>query len=103
MKRIFFALTLMVATLLASSQIVDPVKWEFAQNKISETEYELVFTAKIDKGWHFGEQICQTSTSFISCNALKISTIRPMIYTLLSPGVDSFQSFFYCFYVYGAF
>lgn len=52
MKRILFTIAIMVSTLIASSQIVDPVKWEFSQNKISDSEYELIFTAKIDKGWH---------------------------------------------------
>jgi hypothetical protein len=33
-------------------------------------------------GADFGERSCQTATNFIKCNALEISTIRPMIYTL---------------------
>ena len=52
MKRILFIIALIVSTLLASSQIVDPVKWTFSQNKVSGDEFEINFTAKIDKGWH---------------------------------------------------
>jgi thiol:disulfide interchange protein DsbD len=33
------------------SQILNPVKWEFGSEKISETEYNLIFVAKIDHHW----------------------------------------------------
>ena len=36
----------------ASSQIYDPVTWDFSYEKKSETGYELVFTASIEKGSH---------------------------------------------------
>uniref|UniRef100_UPI003216A261 protein-disulfide reductase DsbD family protein n=1 Tax=uncultured Draconibacterium sp. TaxID=1573823 RepID=UPI003216A261 len=52
MRKLVFTITLLVAALIASSQIVNPVKWSFEQNKVSDTEYELVLVAKIDKGWH---------------------------------------------------
>lgn len=52
MRKILFTLTLLVTALIASSQIVNPVKWSFSQNKVSATEFELVLSAKIDKGWH---------------------------------------------------
>lgn len=34
-----------------NAQILDPVKWKYEFNKIGDKEYELVFTAKIEKGW----------------------------------------------------
>ncbi|MDX8341035.1 cytochrome c biogenesis protein CcdA [Draconibacterium sp. IB214405] len=52
MKRILLAVFLLTSTLLASAQIVEPVKWSFSQNKISDNEFELTFTAKIEDGWH---------------------------------------------------
>ncbi|WP_319226573.1 cytochrome c biogenesis protein CcdA [Draconibacterium orientale] len=52
MKRILFSVFLLTTALLASSQIVEPVKWNFSQNKISDNEFELVFTATIEEGWH---------------------------------------------------
>ncbi|WP_297098642.1 cytochrome c biogenesis protein CcdA [uncultured Draconibacterium sp.] len=52
MKRILFTVFLLTAALLASSQIVEPVKWSFSQNKISDNEFELLFTATIEEGWH---------------------------------------------------
>ncbi len=30
----------------------DPVKWTFKKEQVSNTEFDLVFTAKIDKGWN---------------------------------------------------
>ena len=30
----------------------DPVKWTFKKEQVSNTEFDLVFTAKIEKGWN---------------------------------------------------
>lgn len=38
------------------SQILEPVKWESSVEKISDTEYNLVFTAKIEQGWYMYSQ-----------------------------------------------
>jgi len=46
------------------SQILEPVKWESSVEKISETEYELIYTATIDKHWHFYSQVSLDSTGF---------------------------------------
>ncbi|WP_034041708.1 protein-disulfide reductase DsbD family protein [Wocania ichthyoenteri] len=40
----------------AFSQILEPVEWSTSVEKVSETEYELIATAKIDKGWHLYSQ-----------------------------------------------
>ncbi|RLD30097.1 MAG: hypothetical protein DRI75_00895 [Bacteroidetes bacterium] len=50
MKKIIF-LTIFLFTIVASAQILEPVKWEFESHKISESEYELIFTANIDDHW----------------------------------------------------
>jgi len=39
-----------------NAQILEPVKWDFSQNKISDSEYELVFKATIDHKWHLYSQ-----------------------------------------------
>ena len=44
----------MSSALLA--QILEPVKWNFSQNKISANEFELVFEASIDPTWHLYSQ-----------------------------------------------
>ena len=36
----------------AHAQILNPVKWTYSTERVSETEYNLVFSAKIDKDWH---------------------------------------------------
>lgn len=52
MQRLFLTFIFIWVVVAGKAQIVDPVSWSFSQNKISETEYELVFTAQIEKGWH---------------------------------------------------
>ncbi|MFV0593007.1 MAG: cytochrome c biogenesis protein CcdA [Draconibacterium sp.] len=52
MKKITLVFILFVVAIAAQSQVVEPVTWSFSQNKVSETEYDLVLTAKIDEGWH---------------------------------------------------
>ncbi len=37
---------------LLNAQILEPVHWKFSTNKISDCEYELIFSATIDEGWH---------------------------------------------------
>lgn len=50
-------LTILVSLLLLTisndiyGQILNPVKWSWKAEKINETEYNLVFHAKIDKTW----------------------------------------------------
>jgi thiol:disulfide interchange protein DsbD len=39
-----------------NAQILEPVKWSFSQNKIGDNEFELVFTASIDRHWHLYSQ-----------------------------------------------
>lgn len=50
MKKIIFLATFLL-TIVASAQIFEPVKWEFESQKISDNEYELIFTAIIDEHW----------------------------------------------------
>lgn len=44
-------LLLFFVTNIISAQILDPVKWSFKTERISENEYNLVFSAKLDHGW----------------------------------------------------
>jgi thiol:disulfide interchange protein len=41
------------------SQIVNSVKWEFGSEKISETEYDLIFVAKIESHWALYSQFVE--------------------------------------------
>lgn len=57
MKRILVLLIgLLFITFSVSAQIFEPVKWQTSVEKISDTEYYLISTATIDKGWHLYSQ-----------------------------------------------
>ncbi len=50
--RISLLLVLLATLLPAFGQILEPVKWKFSINKLSDTEAEVIADAKIDKSWH---------------------------------------------------
>jgi thiol:disulfide interchange protein DsbD len=50
-------LVALLCTFYVQAQILEPVKWETSVEKISDTEYNLIATATIDKGWHLYSQI----------------------------------------------
>ena len=52
MKRISHLLFMLMAVLVAQAQMVDPVHFTSALKTTSGAEAEIVFTAKIDPGWH---------------------------------------------------
>ncbi len=54
-KQILLSVLIFVGFSL-SAQILDPVKWSFTQNQISDDYIELEFNAKIDSGWHLYSQ-----------------------------------------------
>lgn len=49
-------LALITITINGYSQILEPVKWTSTSKKISDIEYEIIFTAKIDNGWYIYSQ-----------------------------------------------
>ena len=54
MKKKFFlsCLLIVMALLPAVAQIQDPVQFKTELKTISDTEAQIVFTGKIDAGWH---------------------------------------------------
>lgn len=56
MKKLFFLLTLIISINGVFSQVFNPITWKTSIEKISETEYTLITTATIDKGWHLYAQ-----------------------------------------------
>ena len=57
MKKIVLScLTFLFFISALSSQILNPVKWSFESKKISDTEFDLVATAKLEKGWYIYTQ-----------------------------------------------
>ncbi|MBN2615332.1 MAG: thioredoxin family protein [Bacteroidales bacterium] len=47
---------LMILTTGVSAQILTPTKWTYYAEKVSNNEYNLVFKATIDQGWHLYSQ-----------------------------------------------
>ena len=57
MKGKFLVLfAILVFAVIGQAQILEPVKWQFSSNQLSDTEFELVFTAEIEKDWHLYSQ-----------------------------------------------
>ena len=57
MKKIISFIAAIVAFSAAlNAQILNPVHWSFEAKKISDTEYDLIATAKLDKGWNIYTQ-----------------------------------------------
>ena len=58
MKKLLLLLLFFVS-LTSFSQILNSVKWEFGAEKLSDTEYELIFVAKIDLHWSLYSQFVE--------------------------------------------
>ena len=56
MKKIILTLLGTVIAFGLWAQQLDPVKWSYSVKETSPTEAELVFTAKLDAGWHLYSQ-----------------------------------------------
>lgn len=57
MKKLFLLLALnAVLALLATGQNINPVKWTFDAKPVNGQEYDLIFTAQIDKSWYVYSQ-----------------------------------------------
>lgn len=79
MKTNIFLLLFISVAVFAQAQILKPVKWTIESNKISDNEFEVVYTANIDKGWHLYSQFVKpdgpTPTSFNLEESPKFSPI----------------------------
>ncbi|OWY23669.1 hypothetical protein B6N25_04025 [Sphingobacteriales bacterium TSM_CSS] len=63
MTKAIFWMLLMLTGLFCrlNAQKLEPVKWSFSSDKISETEYVLFFDAQIESGWHVNASVQQTA------------------------------------------
>lgn len=52
MKKLTTLLVLLMVSFAVFAQMLEPVKWSSKLNKIDDTHSEIVFTAKMDAGWH---------------------------------------------------
>ncbi|WP_026897436.1 protein-disulfide reductase DsbD family protein [Daejeonella oryzae] len=78
MKKLITLILIFVA-FTTQAQIFEPVKWSFSSKTISDTEAELLITAKIEKGWHVYSQFIAeggpipTSFSFVPSKDYKLT------------------------------
>ena len=56
MLRNYIVLILCCFSLLINGQIEEPVKWSFSHEQVSDTEYNLIYTANVDKRWYVYSQ-----------------------------------------------
>ncbi len=56
MKQFLTLVLLFFVVITSKAQILEPVKWQTSVEKISDTEFNLITTATIDKGWHLYSQ-----------------------------------------------
>jgi len=54
--RFSFICILFFVTTTVHTQILEPVKWRFSTEQLSDTEFDLIFTADIDNKWHLYSQ-----------------------------------------------
>ena len=52
MKRLMTTVLFAVFAIFMSAQIQDPVHFSVAKKQVSPSEIDIVFTGKIDAGWH---------------------------------------------------
>ncbi|QDO95494.1 thiol:disulfide interchange protein [Formosa sediminum] len=86
-----------------NGQVLDPVKWSTSVEKLSDTEYNLITTAKIDSGWHLYSQTVPEggpiATTFTYDNSeetftLKGNTIEDVGHTIEDPVFEMEIKFF---------
>lgn len=56
---LFLSITVNAQFADPNAKIEDPVDWSYRAEKVTDTEYDLVITAKIDKGWHVYSQFIE--------------------------------------------
>ena len=77
-KVILSVLFFLSAMALSFAQIFEPVKWSYETRQTGENEYELVFKATIEDGWHLYSQFIKdggpikTSFNFDTINAIEL-------------------------------
>jgi thiol:disulfide interchange protein DsbD len=58
-KKLFCLLAILVSGFL-QAEIADPVHWKYSAKKTADNEYDLIFKAAIDKGWHMYSQFLES-------------------------------------------
>ena len=90
MKRGLFSALLLLLSYALQAQILEPIHWDIKLKPIENTDYQVVFHATIDEGWHLYNMDLPeggpVSTSFefetkqgLSLNGKTIATSKPIV------------------------
>jgi len=78
-RKVFLSVLLFLSVVsLSFAQIFEPVKWSYETRQTNQNEFELVFKATIDDGWHLYSQFIKdggpikTSFNFDTINAIDL-------------------------------
>ena len=78
LMRKLLSIIALFCTLGAAAQFASPVKFTVKENKVSDSELELVFTGKIDAGWHvYGTDIKDGGPTKAELTLEKQSGVKP--------------------------
>lgn len=56
MKKLFATMLFLAISMASFAQLQNPIHWSYSVKETSDNEAELVFTAKLDAGWHLYSQ-----------------------------------------------
>jgi len=101
-KTIALLLVMLLGSLNSGAQILEPVKWSFSKEKVSDNVYDLLITATVEKGWSFYAQDIPAggpvATSFVfePSTGYKLigKTIQPKAKTKYDPNFEMELSMF---------
>ncbi len=91
----FFTLIFLVSLNRINAQILNPVKWDYSTNKISDCEVELTFKATLDEGWHvYGQKAYDDGPIPTSIHFVKSSNYELVGKTIESKLIKKFEPVF---------
>ncbi len=92
MKRIFYAMVLLVSASQVMAQGVNPVQWTYTAKKIADKTYEIHLTATIQPSWHLYSQT-QPADAIIEPTEIKFNKNPLVIYNGYVKEVGKMQLF----------
>jgi thiol:disulfide interchange protein DsbD len=95
-------ITLFFTTFLIQAQVLNPVTWTGKTEKLSETEFNLIFNAEIENHWHLYSQtmpigddiITPIPTDFIYDSLSQVNNYKLIGKTLESPYITAYDKVF---------
>jgi thiol:disulfide interchange protein DsbD len=97
-NRIILFFTILLFASAVNAQILNPVKWKSSVEKVSETEYNLVFKAEIEEHWHLYSQDLPDGgpipTEFIFDSIDTVDNFKLIGKTLESPYTTAYDKVF---------